>query len=102
MHRRLLALLLLLSHLAYGVAVLAHGHWGEGEAHSAGSIHHQGANGQDEATGCDHCCHASSHLTALLETPRHRHPEGCAQGAGTPAPRLRTLSLPPPTRPPKA
>jgi hypothetical protein len=67
--RRFFIVLLMLSHLAYGAVVVADGHWLDGgdPAHELTAT--QGADEHGGDLGCDHCCHAASHLTGLPSSP---------------------------------
>ena len=66
MLRRLLIVLLMLGHIAYGTAVVADGHWmgGDGHGHTLTALA-DGAGDDGAHAGGDHCCHAASHLTGL-------------------------------------
>jgi len=63
--RRFLIVLLMLSHLAYGAVVVADGHWLDGGDQAHALTAGQGADQHGGDLGCDHCCHAASHLTGL-------------------------------------
>ena len=102
MLRRALVIWLLLSHVAYGLSAVADGHWERTAASGGPSLHNHGAGEPQDETGCDHCCHASSHLTALLFMPEPSLPGGRDGARRLASSALESFPIPPPRRPPKA
>jgi hypothetical protein len=102
MLRRALVIWLLLSHVAYGFSAVADGHWERPAGNGGASPHTHGAGEPQDETGCDHCCHASSHLTALVFMPEPSVPGGGDGARGLASPALESFPIPPPRRPPKA
>ena len=100
MFRRIIALLLILSLCGYGAAWAYAGHTDDGSDHFAGEIggHDHDAPGEE---GCDHCCHAGSHMTGLVYViPALSH---CSTDvyAISDTPSLATLAQTPPVKPPR-
>ena len=65
MLRRLIASILGITVLGYGISWAFAGHaLGDADRAAAGGVHEHSQTALDES-GCDHCCHASAHMTGL-------------------------------------
>ena len=98
MLQRLVLLLVVISLCGYGTAWAYSDHSSDITAHISIEIDDHDAPGDE---GCDHCCHAGSHLTALVcAVPglSHRPAEGCCTSGNSAIPRL---SQAPPFKPPR-
>jgi hypothetical protein len=64
MLRHIISSILVLALIGYGTSWAFSGHALDVADHTAGSVHEHTQTALDES-GCDHCCHASAHMTGL-------------------------------------
>jgi hypothetical protein len=100
--RRFLIVLLMLSHLAYSAVVVADGHWLEGDNTAQELTAAQGVDQHGDDLGCDHCCHAASHLTGLPTSPLSLAPASATVLALAASSDFQSLPSAPALRPPRA
>lgn len=99
MLRRLVASILIVALIGYGTAWAFSGHALDDADHAANGAHEHSQTAHDDS-GCDHCCHASAHMTGLAPPlPKVRRPDADTFRLDpdlTPATRLSTPPLKPP------
>jgi hypothetical protein len=64
MLRRTISTILVLALIGYGTSWAFSGHALDDVDHASGGLHEHTHTALDES-GCDHCCHASAHMTGL-------------------------------------
>jgi hypothetical protein len=75
MLRRVIASILVFALIGYGTSWAFSGHALDDVDHAVGGLHEHTQTALDES-GCDHCCHASAHMTGLAPPlPKVRRPD---------------------------
>ena len=100
MLQRLVLSLIIVSLCGYGTAWAYSGHSGDIAAHFSVEIDDDdhGALGDE---GCDHCCHAGSHLTGLVYIVPGLINRPADGYCGSDNSAVLTLNQPPPFKPPR-
>ena len=101
MFRRIIASMLVFALLGYGTGWAFSGHAVDLGDHALGIAHVDPQEPIGEG-GCDHCCHATAHMTGMpspILSFRHAEPECFRHAAGRTAARLASA---PPLKPPRS
>lgn len=101
MLQRLIASILVVTILGYGTSWAFAGHALEDADHAAGGMHAQTQSALDD-NDCDHCCHATAHMTGLAPSlPKVRRPDAGVFRL-SPGFAVATLFSAPPLQPPRS
>jgi hypothetical protein len=103
MLKRLLMIWLIISTLGYGVVWAFDGHVDELNEHRnvVDDVGHP-PDGDGDNLSCDHCCHASAHITALCPALIGMHCDNIATGSTPYQQSIFFHSITPPDRPPQS